>query len=267
MTQGFLVFAHDNEQIEYGLLALAQAKRIRRILDKPVSIVLDDITKANLSKNYPGWQDHFDHVINSQSNATQTKRYGEGANQLTFHNLDRINAYDLSPYEETIVIDTDVLIQTRNLNKLWNSTDDLLVCDRCSDLQGNKTHEFTWISDKSIKFYWATVFYFKKTEFTKLFFDRCKWVKSNYYWLAHMYEIPPSPLRNDFVWSIALHDLGHPAASIPFNLIYSIYTDVITAASSDAVQVLSNASLCKVTHDLHVFNKHNLTDLIRKELL
>ena len=114
MSQGFLVFAHDNEQIEYGLLALGQAKRIRTFLDKPVSIVLDTKTKNNLDEKYQGWQDHFDKIIDSELLSSQTKRYGDVNNQLTFHNLDRTDAYTLTPYDETIVIDTDVLIHNQH---------------------------------------------------------------------------------------------------------------------------------------------------------
>lgn len=266
MTQGFLVFAHDNEEIEYGVLALAQAKRIKELLSKPVSIVLDNPTETNLKIKYPDYTDFFDQIIVLESSAVQTKRYGEGANQLTFHNLDRTDAWQLTPYDETIVIDTDVLIQTTNLNKLWNNEEELLVCDHCTDLYGVKEHEFTWISDRSVKFYWATVFYFRKTDYTKLFFDHCKWVKQMYGWLAYAYEIPNNPIRNDFLWSIALHDLGHPAPSIPFNLMYSTYDDNILESSKDAVQFLTKKGLCKVKQDVHVFNKYDLIKIAKKEL-
>lgn len=263
MSQGFLIFAHDNERIEYGLLALSQAKRINKILSRPVSIVLDSTTQHNLTTNYPGWEEHFDQVIESESPVHQTKRYGEAGNQLTFHNLDRTDAYRLTPYDETIVIDTDIIIQSTNLNKLWNNEEDLLVCDTSTDLWGNKTQEFTWVSDKSIKFYWATIFYFRKTEFTELFFNRCQWAKENYHWLAHVYEIPPRPVRNDFIWSIVLHDLGHPAKTIPFNLKYCTYDDTVIEGSPSAVKVLSDNTLFKISQDLHMFNKYNLIDLIK----
>lgn len=264
MTQGFLVFAHDNEQIEYGVLALGQAKRIRDILGKPVSLVLDSKTENNLKTKYPSYPEFFDKIIRQESLATQTKRYGSVTNQLTFHNLDRIDAYSLTPYDETIVIDTDVLIQTTNLNKLWNSSEDLLVCDKSSDLYGNIEQEFTWVSDRSIKFYWATVVYFKKSDVVELFFKHCQWVKEHYQWLSYVYELPSGPLRNDFVWSIALHDLNCPAETIPFNLLYS--NDRMYDISKDTVRFLTPKGLCKVSHDVHVFNKYDLVKKVIKDL-
>jgi hypothetical protein len=260
MTQGFLVFAHDNEQIEYGLMALYQAKRIREILSKPVSIVLDSRTQTALDNKDVNWRTYFDQVINQESVATQTKRYGTPDNQLTFHNLDRIDAYQLSPYDETILIDTDILIQTDRLNKLWNHQEDLLVCDTCSTLYGERTDEFKWVSDRSIKFYWATVCYFKKTEFAKMFFEHCQWVKQNYGWLSYVYELPNGPVRNDFVWSIALHNLKHPAPTIPFNLMYSTYDDTIINMSQNTLTFLTPNGVCKIVSDVHMFNKRQLLE-------
>lgn len=266
MTQGFLVFAHNNEQIDYGLLALAQAKRIKKILNKPVSIVLDEKTEISLINQYPNCKDYFDHIIRSESLSTQTKRYGDGANQLTFHNADRTAAYDLSPYDETIVIDGDVLIQTDNLNKLWNNSEELLVCDKCTDINGELVNEFKWISDKSIKFYWATVFYFRKTDYTKIFFNYCRYIKQMYGWMSHVYEIPNTPIRNDFIWSIALHELEHPASSIPFNLIYTRYNDRLLLNNIDSIRFLHDEKISKVKSDVHIFNKYDLMELAKKEL-
>lgn len=266
MTQGFLVFAHDNEQIEYGLLALAQAKRIKQILNKPVSIVLDERTENNLKTSCSTYKDYFDQIIRSEQLSTQTKRYGNPDNQLTFHNADRTRAYDLTPYDETIVIDTDVIIQTANLNKLWGNSEDLLVCDRCTDINGKIEQEFTWISNRSVKFYWATVFYFKKTALTEKFFDYCQYVKAMYSWMSHVYEIPPAPLRNDFVWSIALHELEYPVATIPFNLIYTRYEDKMLLDNVEYIRFLHDGQVSKISTDVHVFNKYDLMELARKEV-
>ena len=260
MSQGFLVFAHDNEQIEYGLMALYQAKRIKKFLNKPVSIVMDTLTQTNLTSKHANWRDYFDQVINRDSVATQTKRYGAGDNQLTFHNLDRTDAFHLTPYDETILIDTDIIIQTSNLNKLWNNQEELLVCDKCSTLYGNKEDEFKWVSDQGIKFYWATVCYFKKTQYVEMFFNHCKWVKKNYRWLSYIHELMAGPVRNDYIWSIALHALNHPAPTIPFNLKYSTYSDTILEISNDKIKFLTPNGVCKIADDVHVFNKYQLLE-------
>lgn len=265
MTQGFLLFAHNNEEIDYGMMALWTARRISKWLDRPVSLITDSKTCESLNGKVPDWRASFDQVIEQDSPATQTKRYID--RQLTFHNLDRISAWDLTPYDETIVLDTDILIQTANLNKLWNSQHELLVCKTSKDLFSRKHQEFEYVSDYSIRFFWATVFYFRKTEFTKMFFDTCKDIKANYNLYRQIYSLLPGAVRNDYIWSIALHTLQYDQ-SIETDLLYSLPTDTLIKLEQDHAVVLSDSILCKAQGlDLHLMNKFDLIKAIEKELL
>lgn len=266
MSKGVLLFAHNNEQVDYGLMAYWCATRIAKHLAVDVTLVTDLATASKLDSIKSDWRSAFDNIIMQESQATHTKRYGNADNQLTFHNLDRIDAYDLTPYDETILIDTDIVLQTATLSKLWGSDQDFIVCDRSTDLYGQTPDEFRWASDRSIKFYWATVFYFKKSKDSELFFNTCKWVKSNYNWLSYAYELPVSPVRNDFIWSIALHTLNHPANTIPYNLLHSNFEDRLLEMSVNSAKFLTPTGLCKVNSDVHVFNKFDLLEQINKEL-
>jgi hypothetical protein len=265
MTQGFLLFAHDNEEIDYGVMALWTARRISKWLDKPTSLVTDSNTISKLDATAPQWRNSFDKIIEQSSVATQTKRYVD--RQLTFHNLDRIGAYDLTPYDETIVIDTDVLIQSNQLNKLWNSNEDLLLCDNSKDIYRRRDPEFEYLHETSIKFYWATTFYFKKTAYSKMFFDYCKNVKENYVWNKQIYSLMSGPVRNDFVWSIAAHNISH-TDTIPWNIPYSPSSDKIIKLDDNSITLLTTDGLCKLkNYDLHIMNKFDLMEQIKKELV
>jgi hypothetical protein len=267
MTQGFLIFAHDNEQVKYGLQAVWQAKRIKKFLNKSISVVLDQATADSLDLLIAGWRQYFDKVFISESITNQKRLYVD--QHLTFHNIDRTSAWQLTPYDETIVIDTDILIQSTNLNLLWNYNNDLVVCKDSTDLYGRTDPEFEWISDKGLDFYWATVFYFKKTEFTKLFFDQCEYVKKNYQWFRHFYDLNSGPIRNDFVWSIALHNLSlrKNCPVIPWNIKRSNTEDYILNVSDNAIRFLTKDGLCLVKEqDVHILNKFDLEKNIKIEL-
>jgi hypothetical protein len=270
MTQGFLLFAHNNEEINYGVMALWQAKRISKFLGKPVSIVTDAQTTSSLDIFDTTWRETFDQIILTDSLTTQTKRYID--RPLTFHNIDRTQSWNLTPYDETIVMDTDIIIQSSSFNLLWNSVDDLVVCKNSPDLYGNTSEEFTWISEKTLPFYWATVFFFRKTSETKIFFDHCNFIKENYNWHKHVYELNAGPIRNDFVWSIALHDLGGNESSswapiIPWILHHSEDKDHILQITDNAVKFLTPQGLCLIRNqDVHIFNKFNLIEHVYKEL-
>jgi hypothetical protein len=267
MTQGFLLFAYDNEEVDYGLMALWTARRIQKYLNKSVSLVTDQSTKNKLDKLIPNWISSFDKIFFEESSATQTKKYID--KQLTFHNLNRINSWNITPYDETIVIDTDVIIQSTQLNKLWGYCSDIVVCDQSTDLYGVKDAEFTWVNDKSIKFFWATAFYFKKTDNTKLFFDHCKYIKENYSWFKHVYDLYDGPVRNDFIWSVAIHSLGGTANNkwidtIPWNIHHSNYEDRLLELNESSAKFLTKKGLCKIKElDVHVMNKFDLVDRIK----
>ena len=130
MTKGILLFAHDNEQIHYSLLAVWQARRIHRWLNVPVSIVTDQQSIDNLKTYNISPLQEFDKIILSEVITKQKK------DALTFKNVDRTDAYDLTPYDETLVIDTDIAIQSDRLNIVWNNAEDYLVCEHCTDTLG-----------------------------------------------------------------------------------------------------------------------------------
>jgi hypothetical protein len=257
MTQGILLFAHDNEQIQYSLLAAWQARRIHKWLDKPVSIVTD-ANSLNTLKQYN--LDHvFDHIILSDADTTQQKRYTDRL--LTFKNINRTDAYELTPYDETLLMDIDIVIQSDRLNLVWNNQDDYLVCKNCKDVTGQAWPELDYIHPRGIKFYWATLFYFKKTPTSKQFFDACKHVKEHYPKYKEEYGIKDQYLRNDHVWSIVIHLLG--GLDIPTNLWYSVDQTALLKMSDDTV-AFKQAKI--QGQDVHVMDKFSLMACVKKEL-
>ena len=270
MSQGFLLFAHNNEEIDYGILAAWTAKRIATWLDKPVSLVADAHTLKSLEQK--GLLKYFDQTITSEPTYTQFKRYQD--KQLSFHNYDRCSAWDLTPYDETMVIDTDIVIQSSAMNKVWNSSADLGVCKKSVDAFDVRTTatEFLRLSDPGVNFYWATQFYFRKTDESRVFFETCKWVRTNYNWLRNIYGIFKL-LRNDHIWSIALHELGGTqnatwCATLPWTLIHVTDNVNIQSISDNSITLYNELSGVRrvYNHDIHVMNKFDLAPLAKKEL-
>ena len=77
MTVGALIFAHNNTAIDYTKIAIFSAKRVKKFLNIPVTLVTDNVDW--LEKNYPGHP--FDNVI---------KILNEPASQKLFYFLCRI---------------------------------------------------------------------------------------------------------------------------------------------------------------------------------
>ena len=155
MSKGVLVFAFNNEQIDYIKQAKDLAKRVKQHLGLPTTVVTDiDII-----------DDDFDTVVKFDGNthlSQKTYRNGSDSIKLNFKNCARVFAYELSPYDETIILDSDFIICNNDFLKCFEQTKELLMYHNSFDLTGAReiTNEFKWISDTGPKFYWATSVYF-----------------------------------------------------------------------------------------------------------
>ena len=130
-----------------------------------------------------------------------------------------------------------------------------------------------------IDFIWATQFYFRKSDESRVFFETCKWIKQNYGWFARVYAFDPRLIRNDFIWSIAAHQLGGQAnskwaACMPWSLYFTTDWGYVSELNLDSVvlshwidNVKDTFDVCRIrTKDVHVMNKLSLQKFALAEL-
>lgn len=199
MTQGIVLLAYNNG-IDYISLAKDVAIRAHRFLELPVTIITDTEISSNL----------FDHVINLQDNSNNYKTFrDETINvKLLWKNFNRSEVYDLSPYDQTLVLDVDYVIQSNFLKNCFTLSDDLMLYNQSLHVSGIKYQEFDYISSFSIPFYWATVIFFRKSKKNQALFNYVRYVKDNWDYFRDLYQIADNKFRNDFAFSIALHGLN-----------------------------------------------------------
>ena len=274
MTRGALLFAQNNSEIDYVEMAIYAASKIKQHLGVPVSLVTDS--------NRAGLDLHFDHIIETTATSPYVKSFRDGADKtvkLEWKNTSRADSFDLSPYNETLVIDTDYIINSSNLSYCWNQPNDFLIYQKSYDLaHWRDKQEFDLVSDHSIPFYWATTFWFRKTEMTKIFFDLIKEIRTNWVYYKLAYQIHSTNFRNDHAFSIAIHMLngfgpGFFAQQLPGKMFYTLDSDLLLSHSNDSMHFLvekqdSSAeyiSLKTKGLDVHVMNKYSLMRLIANE--
>lgn len=270
MSKGVLLFASNNSTIDYVKQAHFLAKRISNYMNLPTTLVTDTDVESK-------YIDGFDNIITIDSLKLQyaNKRYYDGSISnkiLQFNNGNRAAAYELSPYDETIVMDTDFVVSNDILNSCFDQSKDFLIYDRAIHLGIHSgTSEFENISDTSVKFYWATVFFFRKTPLNKVFFDLVDHIQQNYLHYRSVYQFKSNVYRNDFAFSIAIHILngyqaGEFAGILPGTHYYSIDKDVLQKIIDDEFTVLvekpnrlGEYTLSKIKgSNLHVMNKFSL---------
>ena len=135
--------------------------------------------------------------------------FGVGHSNAQFLNKSRSSAYNLSPYDETILMDVDYFVLNDSLNKVWGVAEDVLINKKAKSMQHKDLAgpEFR-LNPYGIRMYWATLIYFKKSEKAKLMFDLVEHVKEAWHYYKHVYDFPGGLYRNDFAFSIALHMLN-----------------------------------------------------------
>ena len=216
------------------------------------------------------------------SNKTNKKAYRDGSlskRVLSFNNFGRESSYDLSPYDETIVMDTDYIVANEKLLNCFIQQKDLLLYKDATHLGiHNGTPEFKSISDGGVDFYWATVIYFRKNTVTETFFNLVKHIKDNYMHYRGVYQFKNTVYRNDFAFSIAVHILSGYSKNnfvgvIPGKKFYTIDRDILLSIKDDEFKILVEKQdrLGEYTpvnfkgSNLHVMNKFSLERIINEQ--
>lgn len=271
MSKGVLIFALDGN-FKYTSLAEIAAKRVKEFLNLPITLVVNtDYVDSGLI---------FDKIIKIESDIGQNRVLHDGLNSFTniqWLNFTRCQAYDLSPYNQTLVIDADYLISSNHLSLCFDMNKDFLVFNSSFDLSENRRlNEFVDINPFSIQFYWATVFYFKKTPLNRVFFSFVEYIKNNWSYFCSLYQIKDPKFRNDFAFSIAIHVIFNHKVSklfgfIPGKICYSIDKDTLIKVSGSKLSfLLTNTVDNKLQPvsvnnlDVHVMNKNSILRVINE---
>jgi hypothetical protein len=276
MTTGALIFAQNNKSVDYVKLAVFAASRVDEHLKIPVSLVTDD--KRWLEKNYP---DHkFSSVIEIKpSNVAQSRMFHDGAMASKFSewkNWTRSQVYDLTPYDRTLVIDSDYIINSSLLKIALDNDHEFQIYRKSVDLSIDRsTVEFDRINQYSVPFYWATVFIFDKSPIMESFFTLVEYIKQNWIYFKTLYSITSATYRNDFAFSIAIHIMngktnGDFATELPGKMIYVSDQDFLINAKENKMNFLvtkknfyGEYTAVKTTGvDVHVMNKFSLSRFI-----
>lgn len=293
-SKGILVFARNNSQVDYIKQARFLAQRARKHLDLPTTLVTD--SPEYLKHEYPDWNSVFDQVISlvwkkddvdensilSNTENYSVKTFYDGtlvSKRLDWKNNTRTLAYDVSPYYETLLLDSDIVICNDTFSKCFEQTHDFLIYKKATELAAiDRGDDFRRISDTSVDFYWATCVFFRKTETNKKFFDLVQHIHENWTHYNNIFQINSPYYRNDYALSIAIHimsgyQLGDFAKSMPGKLYFSTDKSILWEISDESALFL----LEKPTYDgeytalkiknsnLHVMNKFSLNRCIDAE--
>lgn len=273
------MFANNNTEIDYFKIAVVNSFLVQKHLGiKDITVVTDshtlDYAEKSLGKRLIKKAINNIIVVEKDMdfknrNIRTYKDTTHNAQNLSFYNAGRPDAYELSPYDETIMIDADYLILSDTLNQCWGNNNDLMMNWKWQDIMYEREYpDLNRLHDMGITMYWATVVYFKKTDYVESFFDCVKHVKANTKFYKDLYKWDGGIYRNDYSFSIAAHMLGgfvdKNIPQLPTTLYKTFDTDDIHSAVDASTLLMylekprspGDFILTKWSGvDLHVMNK------------
>ena len=194
MKQGVLLFCFDTEHTRYHKILERCVRLVKKNISKNITVVTNFDTFRKMSPM--GFIEY--NLIEPE--------LGNTLNGKAWNNIDRHMAYELSPYDTTLVMDIDYFCFSDNLKNLFNTEYNFLVPDTAHDLSGrNSFNQRRW---SMIPMVWATVLLFKKNDKVRKIFDTVKYIKKNYSYFTEMYRIYSKNLRNDYLFAMALQQIN-----------------------------------------------------------
>jgi hypothetical protein len=246
MTTGALIFARNNEQIDYVAMARWSAKNIERHLGIPTHIVTDDALNDNTR--------HFTDVGN-----------------VTWHNHNRMDAYLLTPWDRTLVLDADYVVASDQLKSLLDADQDFLAHKQAYDVTGSNNFEgLNTFGNNRMPMWWATVMMFRKSQHAELIFNSMQMIRDNWAHYRNLYKNTTATYRNDHALTIALgivngHTLDHN--SIPWTLASLTPEHQLTQLDQDSYRVdyintENKARWITLQQDFHAMGKQQLGEIV-----
>lgn len=262
MTAGVLIFGFNNDKTDYVGMAEWSAKNIHTHLQLPVAIVTDNNDDPRLST--------FDKVIIVSAESGGTRYFEDYDSIVTWNNASRTDAYALSPWETTLVLDADYVVNSSQLKMLFDIDQDFLCHRYAQNLAtGNNLDSLNVFGEYNMPMWWATVMLFRRTEYVKNIFDCMQMVKNNWEHYRNLYHIPNRTYRNDFSLSIALGIVtGHTfeVNEIPWPLLSVMPSDSLTLHNNEyKIQFHDNQKPKYITFkdiDFHAMGKKHLENII-----
>jgi hypothetical protein len=180
-SRGIVAFAINTATTDYASIANQTVALAARVLDLPYTIITED-HRAN--KNWHNYRHDVDL-----------------GHEVEWKNFGRNLCYELSPYDETLVIDVDYVVQDAGLLKIFDLPWDYLLQRSARSLNDEYVPDV--MGAHSLPYVWATVFAFRKTSRANTFFDLVQRIEANYHYYRELFNVESISYRNDYAFAMA----------------------------------------------------------------
>jgi len=275
MNTGGLIFAYNSRDVDYAVTAIIAGGLAKKHLNIPFSLITDESTVEWMkeSKVWAKANEVFENFILTDRPANYNSRLlndGTHSSVVPFINSGRSMAFDLSPYDKTLLIDSDYLVFSNKLSKYLELDHSVMIGSAMNDIQGERIGFLDkTVSDVGVHLLWATTVIFTKDAEAKLFFNLVKHVEKNYQLFSDLYRYSAKQYRNDIAFSVAKHiidgfetvldDALPPILTVhDKDILVDVNQDKLTFLITD-INAPDKFVACTVAgQDTHVMNKQSI---------
>jgi hypothetical protein len=252
-SKGIVAFAANTDATDYVAIARQTVPLAGQVLGLPYTIITEEQINDYAYTNF---------------------RYDRDSEEFVqWRNIGRNLAYDLSPYDETLVIDIDYIVQDRELLKIFELPWDYMLMRNARSLNDEIIPSV--MGSMSLPFVWATVFAFRKTARAKLFFDLVQRIQNNYHYYRDLFNVESRQYRNDYAFAMAdtiLNGFQVQRNSIPGFMLNITQPIESMTVNNNKIIIKDNSSAWVIPKmNMHVMSKQflqsdNFQEFIKNEL-
>ena len=212
--QGVCFFVYNNNQLDYVDLLMLAARYVKEYLKLPVCMITDNGTYNWMleSQSESDIDTYIDYIkiTNDQFKDNLRTHKDSPWSEFTaqFQNSNKHKIWEYSPFEQTLLMDTDYIVKNDFLLQSFNNPGVSMYNNAVSARNDPPHRNEVLLYPSGIKMWWSTVVYFDRSEFSKMFFDLWDHVADNYEFYQFLYNFPGGLFRTDYCVSIAVHILN-----------------------------------------------------------
>lgn len=250
-SKGVVLFAFNTDTVDYVAIADRCASVVSKSLSLPVTLITDKDSDPKFN---------YDHIVrldysgNNQRTDVVTKK------QIQWKNFHRHTVYNHTPYDCTVMIDTDYIVLDKSLLKLLDNDFDYLIMKNSNDFKESMPAR---MGNISLPYVWATVVLFRKTNKSRLFFNLVGRIQRNWNYYRSLFNVDAAQFRNDFAFAMANIILNGYSLDnknlIPWNML-TVSDEVTAIDEKDNMLVVRtpNRAYMIPRHNIHIMHKQFL---------
>lgn len=250
-SRGVVLFAFNTDTVDYVTIADNCAKLIKKHLNLPVTLITEPTAEPKFS---------YDHVITMNYYGVNQRTDVASRKQVQWKNFGRYMVYEHSPYDHTLMLDTDYLVLDESLLKLFDQSYDYKIMGHSDDFTKSMTSR---MGNVSLPYLWATVVLFRKTDRSQCFFSLIGKIQRNWGYYRSLFNVDGAQYRNDFAFAMADIILNgyslHRPNTIPWNML--TIADEVTKLELKGATVTvrtNNKAYSIPKHNMHIMHKQYL---------